>query len=80
MDTAIAKKKKSDWDKVKIDPDDFFDLVAKQKHQLDTLFSLKLWRPEPSLYPEETNSVIEKVLISPRVKEIIIQVVFQAFL
>lgn len=62
------------WKAINITPEDFFDMVEKQKHQFDTVFGLKRWRPVPELYPESTNSVIGKILDSPRVKETINQV------
>ena len=49
----------------------FIDIVKNQKSQYDTLFSLKVWRPNPMLYVESTNSVTDSIVNSVRVKDVI---------
>ncbi|XP_059350786.1 dihydroxyacetone phosphate acyltransferase-like [Daphnia carinata] len=51
----------------------YVDIVEKQKHQYDAFFCLKLWRPKPSLQPEATKFIIEKILNSPQMKDTIHQ-------
>jgi len=54
--------------------DQFIDIVKNQKIQYDTLFSLKVWRPNPGLYPESTKSITDSILSSARVKDVVDQV------
>lgn len=53
---------------------DYVDIVEKQRHQYDTFFALKSWRPKPFLHPETTKSIAEKILNSPRMKDTMFQV------
>lgn len=53
---------------------DYVDVMEKQRHQYDTFFALKSWRPKPLLHPEATKSIADKILNSPRMKDTIFQV------
>ena len=54
---------------------EYIDIVEKQKHQFDSFFALKLWRPNPPhLHPEVTKAITDKILASPRMKDVINQV------
>lgn len=53
---------------------DFVDIIKEQKHQYDTCFSLKLWRPYPALSPEKTKFITEKIIQTPRMRDTILQV------
>ena len=53
---------------------DYVDIVEKQKHQFDTFFCLKLWRPKPNLHPEATKLIADCLLESPQMKDVIHQV------
>jgi len=53
---------------------EYIDIVEKQKKQFDSFFALKLWRPNPVLHPEVTKAITDKILTSPRLKDVINQV------
>ncbi|XP_046442213.1 dihydroxyacetone phosphate acyltransferase-like isoform X2 [Daphnia pulex] len=73
----IEKKDMATTDPSRFTVKDYVDIVEKQKYQFDAFFCLKFWRPKPNLHPEATKFIADSILESPRMKDVIHQLLLE---